>query len=77
MAAHVTLPMLPLADDLDVVPADEPIFAIPDRLAAFGWVRWMAGLLTYGSYAAIVSLLSWIALPLAVAGFSGFIKRKE
>jgi hypothetical protein len=77
MAVHVTLPMLPLASSLDVVPSDQPIFRLPDEQSAPGWARSLLGMGTYEGYAAIVSLLSWIALPLAIAGLSGFIKWKE
>ena len=69
MAVQTTLPMLPLASDLGVVPADLPIRVKDDVVLP----RWA----TYQVYAGVVSVGSWIALPLAIAGLSGLIRRKD
>ena len=66
MSLQATLPMFTLPTDLRAVPSD-------DRICFLGrdWP------MTYEVYAGLVSIGNWIAVPLAIAGLSGLIKRKE
>ena len=69
MAVQTTLPMLPLASDLGVVPSDQPI-RVKDDVTLPRWA-------TYQAYAGLVSIGSWVALPLAIAGLSGLVKKRD
>ena len=55
MAVQTTLPMLPLASDLGVVPSDQPI-RVKDHVTLPRWA-------TYQAYAGLVSIGSWVAFP--------------
>jgi hypothetical protein len=62
VALRVNVPMLPLAVHSSWVPSAAPI----------PWVG-----VSYESYAGVVSLLSWVAVPLFLASISGLVKRDK
>ena len=72
VAVRVNLPMLSFATDSRWEPSGEPIllpsFEINDYQVQF--------VSTYRTYALIVSMLSWIIVPLFLIGISGVVKRE-
>jgi hypothetical protein len=62
VAVRINIPLVSVGVDSGWVPSSERIPGVP---------------LTYEGFAGIVSLLSWVAVPLFLAGISGILKKEK